>query len=117
MKRILSAIGAGIVATIIGLTSVVSSVAAPIAPTQVQVTSNVDQVQYREHRRPVIIERRRDGDGRRGWQRNDRRRPHYEERRARAGQWNGHRGYREQRRGYRRGGDGWWYPRQAFGRY
>ena len=111
MQRIMSAIGAGIVAVIIGFTSVVSSYAAPVAPMQVQVTSTIENAQYREKRH--VKERRH--DSRRGWERNDRRRPHYESRRDRQGHWNGHRGYREKRRGYRRGNDGWWYPLAAFG--
>jgi len=39
------------------------------------------------------------------------RRNHGSERRN----WRGHRGYRDQRRGYRRHSDGWWYPLAAFG--
>ena len=31
-----------------------------------------------------------------------------------ARKWRGHRGYRHQRRGYRRHSDGWWYPLAAF---
>jgi len=31
------------------------------------------------------------------------------------GYWNGHRGYRYYRHGYRRHNDGWWYPLAAFG--
>lgn len=105
MKRIISAIGAGVVAVIIGFTSVVSSYAAPVAPSQVQVTSLVEKAQYREKRKHRA-ERRHD--------RYDRyeRRSHYDNRRER--RWNGHRGYREKRHGYRRGHDGWWYPRAAF---
>lgn len=33
----------------------------------------------------------------------------------RDGWYGGHRGYRNQRRGYRRHSDGWWYPLAAFG--
>lgn len=33
---------------------------------------------------------------------------------VRAGYWRGHRGYRYQRRGYRRHVDGYWYPPAAF---
>ncbi|MBB5702749.1 hypothetical protein FHS76_002638 [Ochrobactrum daejeonense] len=35
--------------------------------------------------------------------------------RHRPGYWNGHRGYRYYRPGYRRYNDGWWYPLAAFG--
>ncbi|NKC51416.1 BA14K family protein [Ochrobactrum cytisi] len=34
---------------------------------------------------------------------------------VRDGYWNGHRGYRHYRHGYRRSNDGWWYPLAAFG--
>jgi hypothetical protein len=36
-------------------------------------------------------------------------------RRERRGWYGGHRGYRHERRGYRRHSDGWWYPLAAFG--
>lgn len=106
MNRVISAIAASVFATIIGLVSVVSSNAAPVTPTQVQVTSNIEQAQYRERR-----EDRRHNDR---YDRRDDHRRHVESR-GRPGFWNGHRGYRDQRRGYRRGHDGWWYPAQAFG--
>ncbi len=35
--------------------------------------------------------------------------------RERRGWYGGHRGYRYERRGYRRHSDGWWYPLAAFG--
>ena len=35
--------------------------------------------------------------------------------RDRVHRWNGHRGYRYYRPGYRRHSDGWWYPLAAFG--
>ncbi|MHC1547508.1 hypothetical protein [Phyllobacterium sp. K27] len=119
MKRVISAIGAGFVAAIIGLTSVASSYAAPVAPLQVQVTSNVETVQHREKRKHHAERRhdRRDRydrhDRRDRYERHDRR-SHYNNRRERDRRWNGHRGYREKRHGYRRGHDGWWYPRAAF---
>lgn len=52
--------------------------------------------------------------------RNDRRYPrrgshHNWKRGHRHGHWNGHRGYRNYRHGYRRHNDGWWYPLAAFG--
>jgi len=37
------------------------------------------------------------------------------ERHQRPGWYHGHRGYRYERRGYRRHSDGWWYPLAAFG--
>lgn len=110
MKRVISAISAGFVAVIIGFTSVASSYAAPVAPLQVQVTSHVEKAQYREKRK-YRAERRHDRRDR--YERHDRR-SHFENRRERDRRWNGHRGYREKRHGYRRGHDGWWYPRAAF---
>ncbi|MEP7452489.1 hypothetical protein [Phyllobacterium sp. SB3] len=110
MKRVISAIGAGIVAVLIGFTSVVSSYAAPIAPMQVQVSTNVEKAQYREKRKHRVEKRH---DRRDRYERHDRR-SHFENRRERERRWNGHRGYREKRSGYRRGHDGWWYPRAAF---
>lgn len=54
---------------------------------------------------PVLnVQSRRHFDGRRDWKRQHR-----------DGYYNGHRGYREKRRGYRRHSDGWWYPLAAFG--
>jgi hypothetical protein len=108
MKRIISTIGAGIVAAIIGLTSIVSSYAAPVTPVQVQVTSNIEKAQYREKRWHRAKEHRHDR-----YKKHDRRHSRYD-RRDRSHRWNGHRGYREKRAGYRRGHDGWWYPRAAF---
>ena len=35
--------------------------------------------------------------------------------RERRGHWQGHRGYRDRRNGYRRHSDGFWYPLAAFG--
>ena len=59
--------------------------AMPLPKAGVSQTSNVEQVQY------------------------------YGERRERRGWYGGHRGYRYERRGYRRHSDGWWYPLAAFG--
>lgn len=109
MKTIISTITAGILAVFMGLTSIGAANAAPIAVQTVPVASQVEQVQYREHRRWD----RRD-DRRKRWDRRDRREHRYESRRDRRGYWNGHRGYREQRRGYRRHNDGYWYPRVLF---
>ena len=56
----------------------------------------------------------RQGDGGRNWDRGDRRwRGDREWRGNRYGYYNGHRGYRERRRGYRYH-DGWWFPPAAF---
>lgn len=42
-------------------------------------------------------------------------RPRDWDRDDRVHRWNGHRGYRHYRPGYRRHNDGWWYPLAAFG--
>ena len=39
---------------------------------------------------------------------------HHAQRGGRPGHWNGHRGSRTYRRGWRRHNDGWWYPLAAF---
>ena len=81
--------------------------AAPVMPSAPSVAN--ENVQYvRDHRR-----HRRGHWGshrpgpRPGWHG----RPH----RPGPGYWNGHRGYRDYRRGYRRHSNGWWYPLAAFG--
>src|SRR3546814_66246 len=103
MKNLVSLFTAGLLAVLVGLTSVVSSNAAPVSVQKAPVVSNVEQVQYREQRR---WDRRHDRRGDRRWDRDDRRRPHFENRRYRPGYWKNQRGYREYRRGYRRHSDG-----------
>lgn len=113
MKNFVSLFTAGLLAVLVGLTSVVSSNAAPVSAQKVPVVSNVEQVQYREQRR--YEHRRWDRRNDRRWdRRDDRRGPRYDNRRGRPGYWNGHRGYREYRRGYRRHSDGYWYPLAIF---
>lgn len=102
MKRIISALGAAAIAAVIGLTSAAPSVAAPISPVKIDVSSPVEQVQYR------------DRDQRGPNYNRHRPRPRMERHHNRRGYWNGHQGRREMRRGYRRGPDGWFYPFSAF---
>ncbi|MGH6859955.1 MAG: BA14K family protein [Phyllobacterium sp.] len=91
MKRILSAICVSALSLAVGFTSVIPVSAAPLVPRQIEVKSNVEQIQHRRDRRI-------------GVDRHDRR-----------GHWKGYRGYRHGRHGYRRHNDGWWYPLAAFG--
>ncbi|WP_080868927.1 BA14K family protein [Agrobacterium radiobacter] len=72
-----------------------ASIAAPATyvPNPIVLADGVIPVQYRE----------------------DRRRPDLRRHPPRHGWYNDHQGYREQRRGYRRHSDGWWYPMAAFG--
>lgn len=78
-EKIASLIAGGFIATLVGLTSVVSSFAGPVSQQATPAVSNVEQIQYQE-----------------------RRRPHYDNRRDRHGNWNGHRGNRDYRHGHRR---------------
>lgn len=113
MKNLVSLFTAGLLAVLVGLTSVVSSNAAPVSAQKVPVVSNVEQVQYVEKRRHD--NRRWDRRDDRRWDRRDeRRRPHYNNREYRPGYWKNQRGYREHRRGYRRHSDGYWYPLGVF---
>jgi hypothetical protein len=108
MNRIISAIGAAVVAVVMTASGFGTATAAPIAAQPTQITSSVELAQYRDERRYVPRDRRDHG-------RYDRRHPNRAEvRRDRPGYWNGHRGYREQRRGYRRHSDGYYYAPSVF---
>ncbi|MCO4319660.1 BA14K family protein [Phyllobacterium sp. 21LDTY02-6] len=85
MRKIVSGLFAGVLSLAMGVAAAVPVSAAPLPSVPFEFKQNVEQVQYREHRR---------------W---------------RGGHWRGHRGYRHHRRGYRRHSDGWWYPLAAFG--
>jgi hypothetical protein len=100
MMNIFSKMAVGVVGCMVAMTSVAPVYAAPISPLQLEIGSSVEQVQYKK-KRPHRWDRR---DNRRGdtW-------------RAERRDWNGHRGYRDRRAGYRRNSDGWWYPLAAFG--
>lgn len=92
ITRILSA---GSLAVAMSFTSLSTSFALPVpSVTDPQATSQVAEVQYR-----------RDRDMRHN--------PDF--RRNRYSYYNGHRGYRDRRPGYRRDSDGFWYPLAAFG--
>lgn len=80
-------IAATALSAVMAITSVVPVGAMPIPAVGSGYTTPVETVQYRD------------------------RRGHWD----RPGHWNGHRGYRHERPGYRRHNDGWWYPLAAFG--
>lgn len=100
MNKIFSVVGTLALASVMGLASIVPSVAAPLSASKPAISSGIEQVQYH---RPRPQDDRRDDRGR-----------HNDARRYRAGNWNGYHGYRDARPGYRRGSDGWWYPLGAF---
>ncbi|MDQ0323656.1 hypothetical protein QO002_005863 [Pararhizobium capsulatum DSM 1112] len=126
MKKMISALGAAAIAAIVGLTSVFPASAAPIAPTRVQVTSDVDLVEHRHsdngksewkrrhNNRHDHAERRHDRRHYRAEGRHNRWDDRAEWRHERRGYWHGHRGYREYRRGYRRHNDGYYYSLDVF---
>jgi type IV secretory pathway protease TraF len=108
MNRIISRIGAAVVAVVMMASGFGTATAAPIAAQRAQVTSSVELAQYRDERRYTPRDRRFNG-------RHDRQdRYRAENRRDRRGYWNGHRGYREYRRGYRRHSDGYYYAPSVF---
>ena len=106
MNRIISPIGAAVVAVFMTVTSFGAASAAPVSLQHPPVASSVELAQYhREDRRREYRHDRRDH------------RDRYEQRRDRRGYWNGHRGYRDYRQGYRRHSDGYYYPRSVFQLY
>ena len=97
MKNYVSAVFAGSISLAVGLLPAIPSVAAPMMP-RIDSVANVETVQYRD-----------------GWRKRDRSyRPNYQ-RDNNYRYWNGHRGERYNRPGYRRHSDGMWYPLAAFG--
>jgi IS5 family transposase len=104
MTKFTQVLGAAAVAAVLGLTSFTTASAAPVVPAPIQLTTDAQQVQYR------------DRDGRPRWmKRAERRHDRRVERRIeRRGYWRGHRGYREARRGYRRHTDGYYYAPEVF---
>ncbi|MFN7101984.1 MAG: BA14K family protein [Pseudorhizobium sp.] len=102
MKTLGKTLTAGAMSVMMLATSMLPAGAVVMPTVQApSVSASVEQVQYR-------------GDDRRRYDRDDRRR--YERGRdVRRGEYRGHRGSRDQRRGYRRHSDGWWYPLAAFG--
>ena len=100
MNKMFSKLAVGLVGCVMAMTSVAPVYAAPSNSIRLEAGSSVEQVQYNK-KRPHRWDRR-----------NERR---VERRRDDRRDWNGHRGYREQRPGYRRNNDGWWYPLAAFG--
>lgn len=110
MKKIISALcAASMVVGIIG-PAVPSAQAAPIPFMKPDASGNhIQKAQFRRDNDRGRFDRRRD-DRPRFKRRVDR--PHFE-RRGDFGYYNGHRGHREYRRGYRQY-NGWWFPPAAF---
>ncbi|TJV07235.1 MAG: BA14K family protein [Mesorhizobium sp.] len=100
MNRILSGvIAATLSATFVAAEVVPVSAETAYVPLSQTVTPDVQTVQYREWRRNRSFDRNFSRN--RSFSRNG------------GMYWNGHRGYREYRRGYRRHGD-YWFPLAAF---
>nr|WP_250813994.1 BA14K family protein [Neorhizobium tomejilense] len=94
MKNIPKLLSAASVAVAVTIASITSAFAVPFPTAKPQQVSTVEEVQFR-----------RDRDSR------DQDRREY----RRDGYYNGQRGYRDRRAGYRRHSDGFWYPLAAFG--
>ncbi|MCA0048734.1 BA14K family protein [Mesorhizobium sp. B283B1A] len=100
MNRILSGVvAATLSATFVAAEVVPVNAATAYVPLSQTVTPDVQTVQYREWRRNRSFDRNFSRN--RSFSRNG------------GMYWNGHRGYREYRRGYRRHGD-YWFPLAAF---
>ncbi|KSV79969.1 hypothetical protein N185_02195 [Sinorhizobium sp. GW3] len=101
-------IGIVVLAAITALSGITPANALPAVAIERVQKSDVQLVQHREwngghhRRRPP------------GWHGGYRPRPGWDGG-YRYGYYNGHRGYRYERYGYRRHNDGWWYPLAAFG--
>lgn len=130
MKRLVTTLCAtGISAGII-LSSVASSLAAPILPSTLNNPSNVVNVQHQRPPQHSNNNRPRpphEANRPRPPQQSHKPRPPHNNNNAhrprppqhshkpsRPGYWNGHNGYQHSRPGYRRHSDGWWYPIAAF---
>lgn len=103
MKNVTKTISSVALVVAMSVTSLTSAFAMPVLTAPTAVASSVENVQ-------LYIQRDRD---RRDWR--DRR--DFRDRRdvRRSGWYNGQRGYRDRRPGYRRHSDGFWYPLAAFG--
>ena len=106
----------GICAAAMAASLAVPAMAAPLRVSPVASQNNLVEIQYRIRDRDG--ERRwhrgdRDRDGERRWRRGDRDRDRDFRRDGRYAYFNGHRGYRERRPGYRYR-DGFWFPPAAF---
>jgi len=96
MRKVARTVSASILSVVLAVLSVAPVDAMPIQAPSVSVQSDIIQVQSR---RPPPPNRSRAS------------RPPS---RSRPGYWNGYRGSRYRRSGYRRRNDGWWYPAAAF---
>lgn len=94
MRKVFKAISASILSIMLAVLSVVPVDAMPIQALSVSGQSDIIQVQSRRPPPP---------------RRSSSSRPP-----PRSGYWNGYRGSRYSRPGYRRRNDGWWYPAAAF---
>lgn len=92
MKNIINTLSVASLAAAMSLTSMTAAFAVPLPTPRPQQVSNIEVIQYRGDR---------DMRGRREYRRE--------------GYYNGMRGYRDRRPGYRRNSDGFWYPLAAFG--
>lgn len=122
-------IAATALSAVMAITSVAQAQAFPMPP--VGQSSQIEKVEWRSdgqrigpcsgkdtytdrngrcQYRPDML---RGGD--RNWGRDRYDRDRYRAESDRDRYWNGHRGYRDYRPGYRRNNDGWWYPLAAFG--
>ncbi|MFN7023945.1 MAG: BA14K family protein [Pseudorhizobium sp.] len=103
MNTLGTTLTAGFMSAMMLATSMVPAGAVVMPSIKASQVSAVEQVQYRSNDRDG---RRFDRDDRRRFDRN---------RDSRRGEYRGHRGSREYRRGYRRHSDGFWYPLAIFG--
>lgn len=96
MKKFTSTLCALSLGVALGMVPVMASTAAPmVAAPAVTAPAGLSDVQKVQHRRD--------------WHHSNRGNSY------KRGHWNGHRGYKHRRSGYRRHSDGLWYPMAAFG--
>jgi hypothetical protein len=103
MKKFTSALCALSLSAAVGLMPLVSSTAAPMLTAPMAISpEGISDLQKAQHRK----------DWRRKKPNNHR---NYRGKSHQRGYWNGHRGQKHRRSGYRRHSDGLWYPLAAFG--
>ena len=112
MNKFSSTICAALALTFAAGTVVPVTAAPAFAPNGATATSGVTDVQYRVERREHRFDRRQDRREDRFDNRQDRREARFERRNGNP-YYNGHRGYRERRQGYREH-NGFWFPAGAF---
>ncbi|MFK4823800.1 BA14K family protein [Paenochrobactrum sp. BZR 588] len=121
MKRFVTIFCATGISAGIVLSSVASSLAAPVLPSSLTQPSNVVNVQHKRpsqhsnNRKPRPPQHSNNHKPRPPQNNAHRPRPpQHSHKPSRPGYWNGHNGYQHSRPGYRRHSDGWWYPIAAF---